>query len=165
MQPQRPSVPSRRRWLFLAVPPLVAALFALALTLPALANTVTNITFPISLTVANPCNGEMVTLSGNEHEVMNVTVDANGGFHAVTIANAQDVTGVGDQGNIYHATGTTHQEFNGQVAEEETLMNSFDYVSTGSAPNFLVTEKEHITINADGTVTATFANFSMQCQG
>src|SRR5438105_2701271 len=103
MKNQHNTVHSWRRRLFIAFPLLPAVFFALSLTLPALAATVFNSTFPINFTVTNPCNGENVALSGNEHSLLHITFDGNGGFHADEQANLQDVMGVGDQGNTYHA--------------------------------------------------------------
>ena len=156
---------SWRRWLFIAFPPLAAVLFALALTLPALADQVYNMTVPTNFTVTNPCNGENVALSGNEHETLHTTIDSNGGHHSDIHANLQDVKGIGDQGNTYTIPGQFHGSFNGQVGSENTLTETFNVISTGSAPNFVMQENTHITVNPDGTVTSTHGNFRTECTG
>jgi hypothetical protein len=79
MNTQHHTAPSWRRWLVLACPPLVAIVCALTLTLPALAAKVFNISYPISGTATNPCNGEVITFSGNEHDTLAITLDGNGG--------------------------------------------------------------------------------------
>src|SRR5215831_16884857 len=119
MKTQRPTVRSWRRWLFMALPPLAAALFALSLALPALAETVVNISRPITFIRTNPCNGETVTFSGDGHLNMHITFDSGGGVHVDLHTTLGDVKGIDD----------------------------------------------HVTVNADGTVTASFDNFTTACQG
>ena len=154
-----------RRWLFIALPPLAAVLFALALVMPALAATVFNVNSPFNETVTNPCNGENVTISGTEHEMLHVTLDGNGGFHGDMQANLHDVTGVGDQGNTYHVPGAFHDNLNGKVGQEETETETFNFISDGSAPNFLLHIDFHFTINADGTLTSSHDTFRTECKG
>jgi hypothetical protein len=154
-----------RRWVLIALAPLAAIVFALALTLPALADTVYNITFPVSFSVVNPCNGETVVVSGNEHDTLHMTMDGNGGFHGVFHMNLQDVSGVGDQGNTYRIPATFHDNINGKVGEEETLTATSNVISQGSAPNFLLHDDTHITVHPDGTVTSSHDNFRTECRG
>jgi hypothetical protein len=137
----------------------------LVLTLPALAETVVNMTIPINSTVTNPCNGENVAESGNIHELFHVTIDSNGGYHSDIHVNMQDVKGVGDQGNTYTIPGLFHGSFNGQVGSESTFTGTFNVISTGSAPNFIMQEDTHATVHPDGTVTSTHADFRTACQG
>lgn len=164
MNNHHPSVHSWRRWLFSALPPLAAVLFALALTLPALAATVFTITSPINETVLT-CNGEEVAFSGNEHETLHVTFDRNGGFHSDVHANFQDVTGVGDQDHTYHVPQAFHATLIGKVGRVNTLTQTFDFISTGAAANFVLKEDAHITINANGTITSSHDHFRTACQG
>lgn len=165
MRQLRTITPSRRHWLFIALPPLAAVLFTLALTLSALAATVYNVTYPVNFSVFNACNGENIVISGYEHDTYHITYDSNGGVHGDMHANLQDVKGVGDQGNTYTIPGTYHENFNGQVGSEETLTETFNVISTGSAPNFVMHEDAHITVNADGTTTSYHDNFTTDCQG
>lgn len=153
------------QWLFIAFPALAAVLMALTLTLPALADTVYNVTYPVSYLIGNPCNGENVVVSGNEHDTYHITYDNNGGYHADMHANLQDVTGVGDQGNTYHIPGVYHDTVNGKVGYEETTTETFSFISQGSAPNFIMHFDFHITVNADGTVTSYHNNFTAVCRG
>jgi len=158
-------VRSLRRWLFMALSPLAAVLFAVALTLPAQAATVYNIIQPVNFTLTNPCNGENVAFSGNEHDTYNLTFDGNGGVHSDFNSNFQDVAGVGDQGNTYYEPAAYNESFNVQVGLEVTITETFTVVSNGSAPNFLLHADFHFTINANGTVTAYHNNFRTPCQG
>src|SRR5229473_1798740 len=127
MKNQHTTVRSWRRWLFIAFPPLAAVLFALALALPALAATVYNITYPVTFSVTNPCNGENIVISGNEHDTLNITSDSNGGLHIVFRGNFQDVTGVGDQGNAYHAPSTFHFTYTIKVGAEQTFTTYYTF--------------------------------------
>jgi hypothetical protein len=58
---------------------IVLAVVALAL-LPfrAFAANLFNGSIPVSFTVSNPCNGDVVTFSGTLHQVINETIDGNG---------------------------------------------------------------------------------------
>jgi hypothetical protein len=166
MKHHHTTVPSWRRWLFVAFPPLAAVLFALALTLPALAATVYNVTYPLSFGAYNPCNAEFVVVSGNEHDSFHLTYDGNGGVHVEFHFNYQDVTGVGDQGNKYRIPVATNQTSNARVGYEETFTETFQIVAQGSAPNyFLLHQDDHFTVNPDGTVTSYHDNSSTSCNG
>jgi len=165
MKTRRSTVRSWRRLLFIALPPLAAALFALTLALPALADTVVNITSPISFTRTNPCNGENVTFSGNGHLNFHLTFDSGGGVHYDLHTNSQDVKGIGDQGNTYTIPLESLDSVNGQVGREATVTLTEEVISQGSAPNFVLDEDAHTTVNADGTITVSFDNVTTACQG
>ncbi len=154
-----------RRWLFITFPPLAAVIFALMLTMPALASTIYNITYPVSLTVVNACNGEVVTFSGFEHDTFQFTSDGSGGIHVLHTTNFENLTGTGSYGNTYQIQGTFHDQSSVRVAYEETVTLTILVVSQGSAPNFTLREDVHITINPDGTLTEFHDHFSTTCQG
>jgi len=156
---------SWRRWLFIAFPPLAAVFFALALTMPALASIVVNFTSPVNITTPNPCNGEMVTASGNEHPTVHSTLDGNGGSHVDVHFNFENVTGVGSFGNTYQIPFAAHQLFNVRIGVANTLAETMNVISRGSAPNFLFHENFRITINPDGTVTFFHENSRSECPG
>ena len=145
--------------------PLLMVVFGLMLTTtPAWAAQVTNITFPISETVFNPCNGEVVTLSGEEHMTESVTLDGSGGFH-MDIHGNLNVTGSGNQGNKYVGNQDSNFQMNGRVGVEFTVTGTFSEISLGSAPNFVLHDLVHITVNPDGTVTSSIFIISPECQG
>ena len=158
---------SMRNWrLALVALPLFTVMCGLILaTTAARAATVFNVTFPISFPATNPCNGEMITFSGNEHDAFHLTFDGSGGVHIVFHANFQDVTGVGSFGNKYQLPADANDSFNAKVAQEENVTLSELVVSQGSAPNFVVKFDFHTTINPDGTVTSYFNNFTTACRG
>ena len=151
----------------------IALMSSLALTallifaVKAMAAVTTNVDIPISGTVFNPCNGETVTFTGVDHFTAHVTLDSSGGFHSDFHDNIH-VTGTGDQGNLYEGNqednSPTHISGN-NLGAEQTLPLTFSEIAKGSAPNFEVHALQHITINANGTVTVAFSNFTSSCRG
>ena len=124
--------------------------------------------FPIELTVFVPCAngglGEDVELSGTIHDLFHVTVNDNT-VHVKTHDQPQGVTGTGlVTGDKYQGTGVSQDEFTAAVGQEETFINNFRIIGQGPGNNFLVHENFHITINANGTVTAFHDNFTVDCK-
>lgn len=127
---------------------------------------------PISITVFVPCAnggaGEQVDLSGNLNDLFHVTVDNSGGVHLTTHDNPQGVQGVGETtGAKYQGTGVTEEHFNAGSSGlpiTDTFVNNFRIIGQGPGNNSLVHENTHITINANGTVTASVDNFSDTCK-
>ena len=68
-------------------------------------------------------------------------------------------------GATYHATGetlgTTTIRANGGISD--TFVNNFKIIGEGSAPNFLETDVIHLTVNANGVVTATVEQSMIRC--
>ena len=134
---------------------------------PASSSTV-NTVFPIDLIVFVPCAnggaGEDVALSGNLHDLFHITVNGNS-LHVKTHDQPQGISGTGlVTGDKYQATGVTQDEFNTSFGMEETFINNFRIIGQGPGNNFLVHENFHITINANGTVTASHDNFTVDCK-
>ena len=146
----------------LLVPYLFAALLSVAVN--ASASVIVNVHIPVSGAVFNPCNGETVTFSGVDHFTATVTFDGAGGFHLATHDNIH-VTATGSLGNSYEGNQEDNNPFNGRVGLVQTFGLTFSEISTGSAPNFEVHVLQHITINANGTVTVFFTNFASNCRG
>jgi len=123
-----------------------------------------NVDIPVSGAVFNPCNGETVTFSGIDHFTIHVTFDGAGGFHADAHDNIH-VTATGSLGNSYEGNQEDNNPFNGKVGFEQTFGLTFSEISKGSAPNFEQHVLQHITVNANGTVTVFFSNFTSNCRG
>lgn len=124
---------------------------------------------PISLSVTIPCAnggmGEDVVLTGNLHDLYHITFDARGGYHFTYLDNPQGITGTGSvTGAKYQGTGGTHGQVTGQVGYEETFVNNFRMIGQGPGNNFMVHETSHVTINANGTLTAWIDNISVECK-
>jgi hypothetical protein len=127
----------------------------------------TNTTVQIDTSVLVPCTGDWVELQGPLHIVSSTTVNGN------RISGQLDTQPAGVYGNdlttgaAYRGTGETDYRFsndltNGQAVE--TFVNNFKIVGAGTAPNYLVHENTHLTISADGSVTAVVDNLSINCR-
>jgi hypothetical protein len=110
--------------------------------------------------------GEAIHLSGTLLAEFSFTESSGGnveiGFHF----NPQGITGVGlTSGASYHATGvtlgTTTIKAKGGISD--TFVNNFKIIGEGSAPNFLQTDVIHLTLNANGDVTATVEKSMIRC--
>jgi hypothetical protein len=128
-----------------------------------------NVSFPIDLIFPVPCaaggTGEDVHVTGEIHELFHVTLDGRGGFHLEFHQNGQGVRGTGlTTGDKYQVTGMFHNSINGKVGVEETVANSLHFIGKGSASNFLLHQNLHITVNANGTVTASIDNTRVECK-
>jgi hypothetical protein len=109
--------------------------------------------------------GEIVVLSSNLHMLSHVTRDGSGGFHAKAHFQPQGIRGTGvNTGDKYQATGVTQAHFNGKVGFEITFANNFRIIGQGPGNNFLVRENFHVTVNANGEVTAVVDNFRVECK-
>jgi hypothetical protein len=163
---------TRRRWILLAVPALAVLALTVALTGPATAAPVISINTHIPISgpaVDNPCTVGVVTLSGDLHLMGTVTDDASGGVHAIIHENAH-LTGTDDQGNVY--IGNDAQETiidgrfdeNGEIAQEtDSQPLHVELIGHGTAPNFAEHVTAHVTLNANGTVTAVVVDVSLTC--
>jgi hypothetical protein len=81
--------------------------------------------------------------------------------------NPQGVRGRGlTSGTIYRGTGATHSSFNtsGPPPFEESFVNTFNIIGRGPANNLLVHETIHLTVNANGDVTAEVTNTRVTCR-
>jgi len=132
--------------------------------------TITNEQIPVSFTDLVPCAaggaGELVDFTGTIHVVSRVTINGNresASFHE----NYQGLKGVGETtGDTYvgnaEENGSQNLSLNNGQAESSFQLH-INYNGQGSAPNFSENAVEHITINANGDVTVSFTNFSIDC--
>jgi hypothetical protein len=125
--------------------------------------------FPIDIFVFVPCAnggaGEDIELSGTLHDLFHVASDGAGGFHVRTLDNPQGVSGTGlTTGVKYQGTGVTQDQFNAKAGFEETFVNNFRIIGQGPGNNLLVHDNFHVTLNANGEITASHDNFSVTCK-
>lgn len=114
---------------------------------------------------ANEGAGEVVMLAGNLHVLYRVTLNDRGDYHAKSLAQPQGVSGMGlVTGDAYVGTGVTQSQFNGVVGYETTYVNNFRIIGQGNGNNYLVHETFHVTVNANGEVTAYVDNYSVGCK-
>lgn len=125
----------------------------------------TNLSVPVTLVVGIPCSGDIAVLSGDLHVLLHITLDDAGGFHVKQHFQPQGISGFGVfSGANFQATGVTQSEFNGRFGFEETDVNNFRIIGQGPGNNFLVHTLFHITINANGDITAFVDNASIECK-
>ena len=118
---------------------------------------------------ANGGAGEFVFASDLRlHVLISVTTDAAGGFHVDSHFQPMGGNGVGlVTGDKYQATGITRDGFNftsGGLPFEETFVNNFRWIGPGPGNNLLVHTTFHVTVNANGVVTAVVINDSVECR-
>ncbi len=150
---------------------IVSLVLVLSLSSGANARVASSTSIPISIVVFVPCAnggaGELVTLSGNLHVVFNFEINGNN-VSGKEHYQPQDLTGVGSvTGDKYQATGVTQGDFkaslqNGQFQTD--FVNNFRIIGQGPGNNFVVHENDHITVNADGTVTSVHSNTTADCK-
>jgi hypothetical protein len=148
----------------------LAMVLVLLAGLPAYSAVDTNISIPVAITVFIPCavggTGEFVTLSGDLHILISTTVNANH-ISLDSHFQPQGISGVGSvSGDKYQGTGITRTSIEADVTLMPfifTFVNNFKIIGQGPGNNFLVHQNVHITVNANGTVTASVDNFSTEC--
>ena len=115
------------------------------------------------------CIGEAVDFTYTETNSSSVSVQ-NGIAH-VNNHSQFDAIGVGETtGNSYSIHGTENEVENIDLdptteSGEESFDVTENIISQGGAPNEQIKMREHITVNADGTVTVSRDNFSDNCTG
>ncbi len=123
---------------------------------------------PVTLSGYLPCGGDSVTLSGELHDLYDLTVNGNTVlFNALD--NPQGVSGYGiPSGDLYHAAGDTQFELESSLDNtgqlQLTFIDNFDIIGQNTGNDFLVHITEHIAFDANGDLTAEVANTSIQCK-
>ena len=136
---------------------------------PALTET-SSVKVPANIYVFADCalggQGEEIYLAGNLHIVSHTTLDPNGGYHSTLSFQPQGISGVGStSGDKYQATGITRYSDNYlNLPYTTTYVNNFRIIGQGPGNNYLVHETYHITINANGELTAFVDNWSIDCK-
>ncbi len=121
---------------------------------------------PLVPSIVNPCNGEVVDLSGTAQLHIHLVINGQT-VHEDMHINTQGVSGVGETTGAHYAASQTEQfsaNLDGQVGAEETTTLNFHLLGQGGVPNFLVHSLFHATVNADGTVTSFVNDFSAECK-
>lgn len=131
-----------------------------------------NLQIPTLFHAQNPCAGgrfgEIVVFTGNQHLVFSQTSTANGHLSTMIHWNADDVTGIGQYtGFAYRATGVTqdHVVSNAPLPYTETMTNNYHIIGQGQATNMDLKETTHVTVDANGNVSAWVTDYNLVCQG
>ena len=126
-------------------------------------------TVPFDVVFFNECTGEEVHLTGELLIRVRTTIDATGGIHATFHLTPRHVRGVGvESGIAYKVVGGERDSFNAAADEAPLVYTAtmmFNVVSQGGSDNLKVKYVFHVTINAQGEVTAEIDNFSFACVG
>ena len=130
----------------------------------------TNDFVPLAAAVFVPCAnggaGEVVLITGTLHVQNHITITDNRAS-IKSHFQPQGASGVGlTTGDVYHATGVTQEHDSIPItngAFEFTFVNNFKIIGPGPDNNLLVHENVHVTIDANGNVTTTVDNLSVEC--
>ena len=130
-----------------------------------------NLTIPTQFHAQNPCAGgrfgEIVVFEGDQHLVFFQSSTANGRLNTKVQWNAESATGIGQYtGLAYRATGVTqeHTVSGAPLPYTETTINNYHIVGQGQATNMDLHETVHITVNANGEVSAWVTDYSFSCK-
>ena len=139
---------------------------SLGVATPALADTngATTTDIPILPAVTpNPCNGDQVSYSGEAHLVLHETVN-NNTVHLMGHFTFQ-VDGMDADGTAYVGNGSNIEYLNMAAGSTQSQVERFIFISKGSDPNFAATGHYHVTVDANGNVTASFDRLDLDCNG
>jgi hypothetical protein len=150
----------RRSIIFLAV----VACGLLSVTSASARASTQKIPFDFVLAPEEAC-GEAIHLNGTLLAQFSTTESSGGNIEVGFHFNPQGITGVGlTSGATYHATGVTLGTTTIRAGGiSDTFVNSFKIIGEGSAQNFLETDVFHLTMNANGVVTATVDRSTIRC--
>jgi hypothetical protein len=99
--------------------------------------------------------GEEIFVTGTYRVTYRVVYDNHGGYHAKFQSVSKGLEGVGlTTGDKYQGKDVYQSEWNGKVGFENTVVNKFMLVGQGPGNNVVYHYTYHITINANGEVTA-----------
>ena len=130
-----------------------------------------NVSIPVELVSAVPCEnvveGEVVTLTGDLHILTRYVINGNivrGAIHF----QPQGISGYGSiTGDRYHASGLSQGQFKSSLHDGQAITlfeNDLRIIGPGRGNNFLVHEKLHLTINANGDMAAVVDHVSVRCE-
>jgi hypothetical protein len=129
----------------------------------------TIVPIPDNAVIFDPCTAEGVHVTGTIHLVTVTTTDEAGGTHTNMHFNVQGVSGVGlTTGNAYRGihTETHSSDSHESGASETTTVIDIKLISEGPDSNLTIRDVVvHVTVNAEGEVTASVDNVTTgECQ-
>lgn len=133
----------------------------------AAADPASNTFVPSNGTFFDFCTGETIGLNGVNHFVTTSTTTPGGGVHSVVHMNALDFHGVGlTSGTQYVAGGTNNSAvtFDLPVGATTTEVSvHLRLIAQGQAEDIILDSLYHVTVNANGDVTADVNSFQVFC--
>jgi hypothetical protein len=130
-------------------------------------NQIVNETTPTAVTVTNPCNADLVALTGQTHTVIHIT-QASSGNYSADVDVSSTYTGLGaPSGLSYQGSDTFHDQFlvANPLPFEETILEEIHLRSQTNAGNYTLRAQFHFTVNANGVLTADVENPTTRCDG
>jgi hypothetical protein len=156
-------------------PGVAMVLALLALVLPTLVHAApversVRTRVPVDGIATNTCGGEDVAFSGHALIKNQVSIDAAGGVHLKQQLTGQGVQGQGlKTGALYQYPLNSNYIFNGKLdtggAFEGTFTSSAKLIGQGPSNNAVVRLVGHLTLNANGDITANIERFETLCGG
>jgi hypothetical protein len=118
--------------------------------------------------VLHSCTQEEVEITGEFRITVTTTIDASGGMHATIHYLRRNVRGVGQYGTQYKSVSSIREHAN--VDADEAPLNysftSFVYlISQGGSDNLKAKVRSHLTVNANGEITAFVDEPQVECVG
>ncbi len=126
----------------------------------------TTFRIPQAAALADPCHGGTVFVEWTAQVVFRSSTDSSGGTHHEMEYVSTELSGVNLSGSLYSGLIRNATVFNfSDPAFETTLQESMKLISRGRTENLLIDSLVHLTINANGILTATVERMTVTCQG
>jgi hypothetical protein len=123
--------------------------------------------FPQSFVLLNPCTGHLVAFSGEDDALVHVTIDPAGGLHRVGVVHVSETGTDLVTGETFRAVGAVLSvdslDLSGSRSEL-TLKQGTSFVGQGPGNNLIQHETIHVTVDANGDVTASVDQLSIECR-
>jgi hypothetical protein len=150
---------------------MLLGVIMLSSTLPVRAQAVqARLTIPVDQTqvVTNACTGEDILLSFSGFISIHLVFNENVAEGQTQIILQGSGTGI-SSGSTYILNTASAQAENIDAAQdgtiEATLVQNLELISLGSSSNLMLQARNHITINANGTVTVLTIEMTSACRG
>ena len=119
-------------------------------------------------TISNSCTGEDIKVTWGTIQIRTQThSDGGSGLHLNVHVNSQGVQAVGDSGRKYQLSGAGSANLNVKPpfpATEIVVANAI-VASQGSAENWRLQLRIHLTVNTNGEITAVWFETTDKCKG
>jgi hypothetical protein len=114
---------------------------------------------------ANDWAGEAVWVSGTYRVTAHTTFDNRGGWHSMYHVVSKNLQGVGlTSGDKYQGKYVYRGSFHAKKGYTDTFKDSFKLIGQGPGNNLMYSFQWHITVNANGEVTAVVENWKWVCK-
>jgi len=120
-----------------------------------------------TFTESDPCFGELIQVSIRQQLIVHESVDATGGTHFHFVVNDKGSTATGlTTGATWRQVGATRvgENIRGTAPLAATVVNVLNFIGTGATPNLLIHQVIHLTVNAQGVLTAEVDRSTVACR-